>query len=144
MQKITTFLTFNDQAMAAAELYTSVFAGGKITSKSHYPDGRVMTVSFELFGQSYIALNGGPTFSFAEGFSLMVSCETQAEIDDYWAKLTAGGVEQPCGWLKDRFGVSWQIIPTSLMRLLNGPKAVQAMMGMKKLDIAALEAAGRS
>jgi predicted 3-demethylubiquinone-9 3-methyltransferase (glyoxalase superfamily) len=144
MQKITTFLTFNDQALTAAELYTSVFPGGKITAKSHYPDGKVMTVSFELFGQTYIALNGGPTFSFAEGFSLMVNCDTQAEIDDYWAKLTAnGGVESRCGWLKDPFGVSWQIIPTALPRLLNGPRAVQAMMGMQKLDIAQLEAASK-
>lgn len=142
MQKITTFLTFNDQALAATELYTSVFAGGKITNQATYPDGKIMTVSFELFGQTYIALNGGPTFTFAEGISLMVNCETQGEIDDYWAKLTAGGTEQPCGWLKDRFGVSWQIIPTALPRLLNGPKAVQAMMSMKKLDIAALQAAG--
>ncbi|RYZ09541.1 MAG: VOC family protein [Myxococcales bacterium] len=144
MQKITTFLTFNDQALPAAELYVSIFREGRITSATPGPGGAVMVVGFELFGQSFMALNGGPTFSFAEGISLFVNCATQAEIDDYWAKLTAdGGTEGRCGWCKDKFGVSWQIIPSALPRLLGSPQAVQAMMGMNKLDIAALEAAGR-
>jgi predicted 3-demethylubiquinone-9 3-methyltransferase (glyoxalase superfamily) len=144
MQKITTFLTFNDQALPAAELYVSIFREGRIKSTTPGPGGTVMAVSFELFGQSFMALNGGPTFSFAEGMSLLVDCETQAEIDDYWGKLTAdGGAESHCGWCKDKFGVSWQIIPNALPRLLSNPKAVQAMLGMNKLDIAALEAAGK-
>ena len=144
MQKITTFLTFNDQALEAAQLYVSVFKDGKITSTMPGPGGTVMMVTFELFGQAFMALNGGPTFSFAEGMSLFVSCETQAEIDDLWEKLTTnGGSEGRCGWCKDKFGVSWQIIPRALPQLLNGPQAVQAMMSMNKLDIAALEAAGK-
>lgn len=143
MQKITTFLTFNDQALAAAELYVSIFRDGRILSQVPGPGGSVMMVSFELFGQTFMALNGGPTFKFAEGTSLFVSCDTQAEIDDYWEKLTAdGGSEGRCGWCKDKFGVSWQIIPRAMPQLLNGPKAVQAMLSMNKLDIAALEAAG--
>lgn len=144
-QKITTFLTFNDRAEDAAKLYTSLFERSKITSSSPGPGGKVMSVSFELDGQSYIALNGGPSFSFANGISLFVSCETQAEVDHFWNGLTAdGGSEDRCGWLKDKFGVSWQIIPTALPRGLSGPNAgavVQAMLGMKKLDVAALEKA---
>jgi predicted 3-demethylubiquinone-9 3-methyltransferase (glyoxalase superfamily) len=144
-QKITTFLTFNDCAEEAAKLYTSLFKRSKITSTSPGPGGKVMSVSFDLEGQSYIALNGGPSFSFANGISLFVSCETQEEVDHFWNALTAdGGAEDRCGWLKDRFGVSWQIIPTALPRGLSGPNAgavVQAMLGMKKLDVAALEKA---
>jgi predicted 3-demethylubiquinone-9 3-methyltransferase (glyoxalase superfamily) len=144
-QKITTFLTFDDRAEDAAKLYTSLFERSKITSSSPGPGGKVMSVSFELDGQSYIALNGGPSFSFANGISLFVSCETQAEVDHFWNGLTAdGGSEDRCGWLKDKFGVSWQIIPTALPRGLSGPNAgavVQAMLGMKKLDVAALEKA---
>lgn len=144
-QKITTFLTFNDGAEDAAKLYTSLFERSQITSSSPGPGGKVMSVSFELDGQSYIALNGGPSFSFANGISLFVSCETQAEVDHFWNGLTAdGGSEGRCGWLKDKFGVSWQIIPTALPRGLSGANAgavVQAMLGMKKLDVAALEKA---
>ena len=144
MQKITTFLTYNDQAVEAAELYVSIFRDGKITSTMPGPNGGVMAVNFELFGQAFVALNGGPSFSFSEGISLFVGCESQAEIDDLWAKLTrGGGSEGRCGWCTDKFGVSWQIVPNALPRLLNGPKAFQAMMGMNKLDIAALEAAGK-
>jgi predicted 3-demethylubiquinone-9 3-methyltransferase (glyoxalase superfamily) len=146
--KIIPFLTFNDQAEAAAALYTSIFPRSKITSRTPGPGGTVLSLSFEIDGQKVIALNGGPTFTFAQGFSLFVSCETQAEVDAYWSALIdSGGSEQPCGWLKDRFGVSWQIIPTALPRLLSDPdraragRALQAMFGMKKLDIAALEAA---
>jgi predicted 3-demethylubiquinone-9 3-methyltransferase (glyoxalase superfamily) len=146
-QKITTFLTFNDRAEDAAKLYTSLFERSKITGTSPGPGGKVMSVSFELDGQSYIALNGGPSFSFASGISLFVTCETQAEVDHFWNGLTAdGGSEDRCGWLKDKFGVSWQIIPTALTQGLNSPNAgavVQAMLGMKKLDVAALEKAAK-
>lgn len=146
-KKITTFLTFNDQALQAAEYYTSTFKNSKITSKTPGPGGSVMAVNFELEGQEFMALNGGPTFSFSEGISLFVSCETQAEVDELWAKLTAGGKESQCGWLKDRFGVSWQIIPTALSRLMSSSvpgaagRVVQAMLKMQKIDIAALQTA---
>jgi predicted 3-demethylubiquinone-9 3-methyltransferase (glyoxalase superfamily) len=154
MQKITTFLTFNDQAEAAVNLYTSMFKNSKITSTSRYPagtpmpEGALMTAAFQLDGQEFVALNGGPTFSFSQGISLMVSCETQAEIDELWSKLTAaGGQEGPCGWLTDRFGVSWQIVPSILGKLMGDKDPVkagrvgQALMGMVKLDIAALKRA---
>jgi predicted 3-demethylubiquinone-9 3-methyltransferase (glyoxalase superfamily) len=154
MPKITTFLTYNDQAEDAAKLYTSVFKDARITDVTRYgegapfPKGAAMGVSFELEGQPVYAMNGGPSFTFAEGISLHVSCETQQEIDDYSAKLIAGGGEQgPCGWLKDRFGVSWQIVPRILAELLGdkdaakAQRAMQAMLGMKKLDIAGLRRA---
>lgn len=153
MQKITTFLTYDDQAEQAVHLYTSVFKGSKIVSVSRYgdggpgPKGSVMSVSFQLEGQDFIALNGGPTFTFSEGISLFVSCETQAEVDELWARLSEGGKEGRCGWTKDRFGVSWQVIPNVLFGLLTDedPKkacaALTAMLGMKKIDIAALRRA---
>lgn len=154
MPKITTFLTFKDHAEDAAKLYTSVFLNSRITDVSRYgegapvPAGTVMSVNFELDGHEFYALNGGPSFTFAEGISLFVSCETQQEIDEYSAKLIAGGGEQgPCGWLKDRFGVSWQIVPAVLGDLLGdkdqakAKRAMQAMLGMKKLDIAELKRA---
>jgi predicted 3-demethylubiquinone-9 3-methyltransferase (glyoxalase superfamily) len=147
MPTVTTFLTYNDQAEQAAKLYTSIF-GGKILEITRYgdgapaPKGSVMTVAFEILGQRYMALNGGPPFKFTEGVSLAVACTTQEEIDTYWAKLTDGGEEGPCGWLKDRFGLSWQVCPTQLGELLSRPGAVQAMMKMKKLNIAELVAAG--
>lgn len=146
MQKITTFLTFNDQAEAAVRLYTSVFARSKITNTMRAGD-RVISVQFELQGQEFIALNGGPSFTFAEGISLYVSCETQPEIDELYAKLSAGGSEQPCGWLKDRFGVSWQVVPPILGELLGDPdrekadRVLQAMLKMTRIDIAALKQA---
>jgi predicted 3-demethylubiquinone-9 3-methyltransferase (glyoxalase superfamily) len=147
MPTITPFLTFDSQAETAANLYTSIF-GGKILSVARYgdgapaPKGSVMTVSFELLGQAYTALNAGPHFKFSEGFSLCVQCATQDEIDTYWAKLTAdGGEPGPCGWLKDRFGLSWQIVPANIGELISRPAAMQAMMKMTKLDIAALVAA---
>ena len=148
MQKITTFLTFNDQAEAAMKLYTSVF-GGRITSENRQgKDGPLFGGSFEIDGQTFHVLNGGPTFTFAQGTSLFVRCETQAEVDDLWAKLTANGGEPGrCGWLKDPFGVSWQIIPTVLGQLLQDPdparaqRAMKAMLGMSKIDIAALQRA---
>jgi len=153
MQKITTFLTFNDQAEDAARLYTSVFDDSRIVNTTRYgeggpgPKGTAMSVAFELHGQRFIALNGGPSFAFADGISLYVDCETQAEVDRLWERLSEGGAPGRCGWLKDRFGVSWQIIPSALGRLLGDPdpeksqRVVQAMLQMGKLDIAALEGA---
>ena len=155
MPKITTFLTYDDQAEAAVALYTSVFPNSRIVSESRYgeggpgPAGSLMSASFELDGQPFMALNGGPSFSFAQGFSLFVDCETQDEIDHYWEKLSAPGTEGQCGWLVDPFGVSWQIVPRVLFELIGDPdpekagRAMQAMLGMKKLDIAELQAAHR-
>jgi predicted 3-demethylubiquinone-9 3-methyltransferase (glyoxalase superfamily) len=147
MPKITTFLTFADRAEEAVKLYTSVFANSRIVSESR-AGGALISATFELDGQRYIALNGGPSFSFAQGISLFVSCETQKEIDTYWEKLTAGGGEPGrCGWLKDPFGLSWQIVPSILGSLLGDPdrnksnRALQAMLQMTKLDIRALEQA---
>ncbi len=153
MQKITTFLTFNDQAEEAMKLYTSIFRNSKILSLSRYgeegpgPKGTVMTGTFEIEGQPFIALNGGPYFTFAQGISLFVNCESQAEVDELWEKLSEGGEKQPCGWLKDRFGVSWQIIPSVLGEMLQDkdPKkagrVMQAMLKMEKIDIKALQQA---
>ncbi|MEW5915963.1 MAG: VOC family protein [Gemmatimonadota bacterium] len=154
MQKIITFLTFNDQAEEALELYTSVFKNSKVLNVTRYgdagpgPKGGVMTGTFEIEGQRFMVLNGGPTFTFAQGISLFVNCETQAEVDDLWDKLTAGGgAPGRCGWLTDRFGVSWQIIPTALGRLMGdkdpkkATRVVQAMLQMNKIDIGALQAA---
>ncbi len=147
MQKITPFLMFNDQAEEAAKLYTSVFKNSKLGAIGRGPDGKAMSVNFELEGQPYMAFNGGPHFKFSEGISLFVSCETQAEVDTLWEQLAAGGRHKQCGWLEDRFGVSWQIIPTALMRLMGDKdpakagRVVQAMLKMEKIDIAALERA---
>ncbi|WP_018620476.1 VOC family protein [Spirosoma luteum] len=153
MQKITTFLTFNDQAEEAAKLYTSVFKNAEITRISRYgegapvPPGSAISVTFQIDGQEFMALNGGPHFSFANGISLFVTCETQAEVDEYWEKLTDGGQPGPCGWLKDKFGVSWQIVPSALGRLLGdkdpekAKRVMQAMLKMSKLDIRTLEEA---
>jgi len=150
---ITTFLTYDTQAEEAAKLYTSLF-DGKITDTSRYPaggpkpEGTVLSVTFELLGQTYIALNGGPSFTFSQGFSLMVQVETQAEIDRLWTKLLEnGGKPVQCGWLTDKFGVSWQIVPKQLGAMLSNKdhaksgRAMQAMMGMQKLDLAKLQAA---
>ena len=150
---ITTFLTYDTQAEEAANLYTSLF-GGHIKETTRYPsggprpEGAVLSVTFELLGQTYIALNGGPTFTFAQGFSLMVQVDTQAELDRLWTKLTEnGGKEVQCGWLVDKFGVSWQIVPKPLLGMLSNKdkaksgRAMQAMMGMRKLDLAKLQAA---
>ena len=153
MQKITTFLTFNNQAEEAANLYVSLFKNSKINSISRYgegapiPAGTAISVAFQLDGQEYIALNGGPSFTFSTGISLFVSCETQEEVDAFWNKLTEGGEPGPCGWLKDKFGVSWQIVPSALNRLLQSKdrekskRVMEAMMNMSKLDIATLEQA---
>src|SRR5712691_884858 len=156
MQKITPFLWFDNNAEEAAQFYTSVFKNSKILSISRYgdagpgPKGSVMVVSFQLEGQQFTALNGGPQFKFSEAFSFVVSGENQQEIDEYWSKLTAdGGRESACGWLKDKFGFSWQIVPTVLGTLMGDtdPKkanrVMQALLQMKKLDIAKLAAAAQ-
>ncbi|XXF78111.1 VOC family protein [Myxococcaceae bacterium GXIMD 01537] len=147
MQKITTFLMFNNQAEEAAKLYTAVFKNSKVGPISRGPDGAALGVNFELDGQPYMAFNGGPSFKFSEGMSLFVSCEDQIEVDRLWEQLAEGGKHKQCGWLEDRFGVSWQIIPTALMRLMGDKdpvkagRVVQAMLKMKKIDIAGLELA---
>ena len=149
----TPMLWFDTEAEQAAELYTSVFPNSKIVEVTHYGsagprrEGMVMTVAFELDGQKFVALNGGPEFSFSEATSFVVSCETQKEVDTYWDLLSEGGEEGPCGWLKDKFGLSWQITPTVLPRLLADPdpqkaqRAMAAMLEMRKIDIEALERA---
>ena len=153
MQKLTPCLWFDTEGEEAAELYTSVFPNSRIREVSRYgsagprPDGTVMTVSFELDGQEFVALNGGPEFTFNEAISFQVSCSTQEEVDRYWSALSEGGEEGPCGWLKDRFGVSWQIVPTRLPELLQDPdrersqRVMEAMLAMRKIDIDALERA---
>ena len=154
LRKITPCLWFDTEAEDAATLYTSIFENSQITSVSHFgsagprPEGMVMTVAFELDGQPFIALNGGPEFTFNEAISFQVSCQSQDEVDYFWSKLTeGGGQEGPCGWLKDRFGVSWQIIPTALDQLIADPdpdrsqRAMKAMLGMQKIDIAELRRA---
>jgi predicted 3-demethylubiquinone-9 3-methyltransferase (glyoxalase superfamily) len=153
MPEITTFLTYDHQAEEAVRHYLSIFENGKIVSTMRMPEGgpgpagSVLAVTFELLGQTFHALNGGPSFTFTQGFSLFVSCDTQAEIDRYWSKLTEGGKEVQCGWLVDKFGVSWQIVPRVLMPMLTdkdrakASRAMQAMMQMKKFDIAALKRA---
>src|SRR5713226_4442789 len=124
MQKITPFITYNNQAEEAVNLYVSIFKNSKIVSLNRYgeggpgPQGSVMSATFQLEGQEFMVLNGGPHFTFTDGISLFVSCKTQAEVDELWEKLSEGGEKGPCGWLKDRFGVSWQIIPTALGELL--------------------------
>jgi predicted 3-demethylubiquinone-9 3-methyltransferase (glyoxalase superfamily) len=152
MDKITPFLWFDTQAEEAANFYVSIFKNSKIKNVSRYPEGtpgpvgRVMVVNFELDGRDFIALNGGPQFKFTEAISLSVNCETQEEIDHYWSKLTSGGGQEvQCGWLKDRYGLSWQIVPSALNRLLTTPERAKRVMAvvMKsvKLNIAELEQA---
>src|SRR5947209_12012655 len=133
MQKITTFLTYDGKAEEAVKLYTSVFKNSRIVSTSRYgehgpmPKGTLMSANFEIEGQEFIALNGGPTFTFSEGISLFVGCETQQEIDELSEKLTAGGEQGPCGWLKDPYGVSWQIVPTVLGKMLSDTDTAKAV-----------------
>jgi predicted 3-demethylubiquinone-9 3-methyltransferase (glyoxalase superfamily) len=151
MSKITPMLWFDKEAEEAAQLYTSIFKNASIGTISRYgdhgpgPKGQAMTVSFTIDGQSFTALNGGPHFKFNEAISLVVNCDNQAEIDDYWDKLIAdGGTPSQCGWLKDKYGLSWQIVPSVLPKLAMGPnggKVMGALMKMVKLDIAALEKA---
>jgi predicted 3-demethylubiquinone-9 3-methyltransferase (glyoxalase superfamily) len=154
MKKMTICLWFDSQAEEAAKFYTSVFKNSKIGEIMHYPKateavsgkpaGSVMTVEFELDGNKFIGLNGGPLFKFNEAVSLMIMCQDQAEIDYYWEKLTEGGQELPCGWLKDKFGVVWQVAPEGVDKLLNGSeKAMAVFLKMKKIVIADLEKAAK-
>ncbi len=150
MQKITPFLWFNDQAEEAMQFYTSIFKHSKSGPVSRYgkgapmPEGTVMSATFQLEGQEFMALNGGPVFAFTPAISFFVNCETQAEVDELWEKLSAGGEKQQCGWLKDKFGVSWQIVPTTLGELLGSKdpeksaRVMQAMLKMTKIDIEGL------
>jgi len=154
MQKITPMLWFNNDAEEAINFYVSLFPGAKITTIMRYPDsmpgmgGKVGTVAFELFGQQFVALNGGPQFKFTEAVSFVVNCETQGEVDKYWDALLAdGGQTQACGWLKDKYGLSWQITPTVLIEMINdkdkekASRVFQAMMNMIKIDIPTLQKA---
>lgn len=150
---ITPCLWFDTQGEDAARFYTAIFPNSRITDVARYgpagprPEGEVMTAAFDLDGQPFVALNGGPEFTFNEAISFQVSCKDQDEVDRYWDALTEGGEEGPCGWLKDKFGVSWQIVPEALPRLLGDPdperaqRAMAAMLQMKKIDVSELEAA---
>ncbi|MEU3449687.1 VOC family protein [Streptomyces thermolilacinus] len=152
-QKIKPFLWFDTEAEEAAAHYTAIFPDSRVVEVARYPEGSprpagmVMTVEFELAGQRYVALNGGPEFRFNEAVSLAVECEDQEEIDHYWSRLSEGGEEGPCGWLKDKYGLSWQVYPRELDVMMRDPdpakarRATEAMMGMKKLDLQALRAA---
>ena len=155
-QKVTTYLWFDSNAEEAVTFYTSLFPGSKVTSVARWPEGgpgpagQVLNMVFELAGQQFMALNGGPRFAFTPAISLFVSCENQAEVDRFWTKLLEnGGREDQCGWLQDRYGLSWQIIPTALMTLMTDPdraksgRVMQAMLSMRKIDVAALERAHR-
>jgi len=154
MQKITPFLWFDDRAEEAMNFYVSIFRNSKVLSVTRFgdagpgPKGAVMTASFELDGQPFTALNGGPQFPFTPAVSFVVNCETQQEVDQYWEKLTAGGGSpEPCGWLKDKYGLSWQIVPTALPQMLKdtdvqrSKRVMQALMQMKKIDVARLKQA---
>ena len=153
MQKIAPFLWFDKNAEDAAKFYTSIFKNSKIRKITRYgdagpgPKGSVMTVEFELEGQEFIALNGGPRFKFTEAVSFVVNCKTQKEVDKFWEKLSEGGEKGPCGWLKDKFGLWWQVVPAVLDKMLRDPdpeksqSVMRAMLKMSKLDIAALERA---
>ncbi|HEX2630400.1 MAG TPA: VOC family protein [Chitinophagaceae bacterium] len=153
MQKITPYLWFDNNAEEAISFYSSIFKDSKMTDCARWgkggpvPEGTIMTATFELAGQKFLALNGGPMFKFNEAVSFLVDCKDQEEVDYYWNKLTEGGAEQPCGWLKDKYGLSWQIIPRQLSQLIGhkdrekAGRALQAMMQMKKIDVAKLEAA---
>jgi predicted 3-demethylubiquinone-9 3-methyltransferase (glyoxalase superfamily) len=153
MPEITPWLWFDTEGEDAANFYTSVFPNSKIVHVSRYgsagprPEGTAMTVSFELDGKRFVALNGGPEFKFSEAISFFVNCKSQDEVDTYWSKLSEGGEEGQCGWLKDKYGLSWQIIPTALNELLSDPdrekaqRVMKAMLSMKKIEIDALERA---
>lgn len=156
MQSITPFLWFDTEAEEAANFYVGIFKNSKIHKITRYgeggpgPEGSIMTVTFELDGQEFIALNGGPQFQFTEATSFVVSCQTQAEVDHFWNSLSRGGQEVQCGWLKDRYGLSWQIVPSILGELMSDPdpdrsrRVMKAMLQMKKLDIAELKHAAES
>jgi predicted 3-demethylubiquinone-9 3-methyltransferase (glyoxalase superfamily) len=148
--RVTPFLWFDSNAEEAVAFYLSVFKNSRYLTQlrnvdeASGPKGSVLTIAFELDGQKFTALNGGPMYKFTEAVSFVVRCDSQQEVDYYWSKLSAGGSEVQCGWLKDKFGLSWQIVPTCLPDLLKHPKAMQAMLKMKKLDIAELERAAQS
>jgi predicted 3-demethylubiquinone-9 3-methyltransferase (glyoxalase superfamily) len=160
MQKITPFLWFDNQAEEAVNYYLSIFGNSKIVNIARYGDdgarfsgrpmGSVMTIAFQLAGQDFVALNGGPHFTFSPAISFVVSCPTQEDVDRFWARLSDGGEPGQCGWLKDKFGVSWQIVPSTLGELMSGPDAaksqrvMQAMLQMTKIDIARLQQAAAS
>lgn len=148
MPKIAPFLWFDDQVEEAVNFYVSLFDNSKILSSSDFGSGKIMSMTFQLEGQEFMALNGGPTYKFTPAISLFVKCQSQAEVDFFWEKFTRdGGEEQPCGWVRDRFGLSWQIIPDDLGRYLGDPdpakasRAMQAMLKMKKIDVEALKMA---
>jgi len=153
MPRLIPNLWFDDQGLEAAEYYVSLFPNSEIRDVTYYgeagpgPAGTVLTVEFVLDGQPFTAINGGPMFQFDEAVSFMVECADQAEVDRYWAALTDGGEESQCGWLKDRYGLSWQVCPAGMAEVLNDPdqeraqRAMQAMLGMRKIDLAALQAA---
>ena len=150
IQKITTFLSFQNQAEEAVRYYTSIFKNSKVLRTLRWgdvgpgPKGSVLTIAFELEGQQLVAMNGGPHFTFTDGISLSVDCKSQAEVDEMWEKLSAGGERRDCGWVRDKFGVSWQVVPTVMLEMLHDPdpvkagRAMAAMMTMQKLDIAKL------
>ena len=152
-EKITPNLWFDTEAEQAADFYVSVFKNSRIVHVAHYPEGApreagmVMTVLFELDGQRFVGINGGPEFQFDEAVSFQINCEDQDEVDHYWEKLSEGGEEGPCGWLKDRFGLSWQVVPKGMEELFSDPdperarRAMESMLQMKKLDLATLQAA---
>ena len=156
MPRLIPNLWFDTQGEEAARFYTSVFPNSRIVDITHYgsagprAEGTVMTVSFELDGQPFLALNGGPEFTFTEAISLEIECDDQAEVDTYWAALSDGGEEGPCGWLKDRYGLSWQVVPKRLMELVTDPdpgrgqRAMAAMLQMRKIDVAELERAAEA
>lgn len=153
MPRITPNLWFDGQAEQAAEFYIGIFPNSRITGITHYGEagpgeaGTVLTVDFELDGSRYTGINGGPQFTFDEAISFLIECADQEEVDHYWYKLSEGGEEGPCGWLKDKYGLSWQVAPGGMNELLNDPdqeraqRAMKAMLGMKKIDLAALRAA---
>jgi predicted 3-demethylubiquinone-9 3-methyltransferase (glyoxalase superfamily) len=153
MQKITPFLWFDDNAEEAVKFYVSVFKNSKVGKVARYGkagpgrEGTVMTIAFELAGQEFVALNGGPTFKFTEAISFVVNCETQKEVDEFWEKLSAGEEKGQCGWLKDKFGLSWQIVPTELGKMMSdsdparSQRVMKALLQMDKLDIAGLKRA---
>lgn len=149
-QRISPFLWFNDNAEEAVDFYISVFKNSRRVSELRNngmapgPKGGILTISFDLDGQRFTALNGGPTYVFNPAISFVIRCDSQDEVDYYWERLTSGGAEVQCGWLTDKFGISWQVVPSRLAEFIKHPKAMQAMMGMKKIDLAELERAARS
>jgi predicted 3-demethylubiquinone-9 3-methyltransferase (glyoxalase superfamily) len=148
--RITPFLWFDSNAEEAVEFYLSVFKNSRRLETAYMPEGvpaphgKILTIAFELDGLTFTAINGGPLFRFTEAVSFVVRCDSQEDVDYYWSRLSEGASDEQCGWLKDKFGLSWQIVPSRLPDLIRHPKAMQAMMGMKKIDLAALEKAAKS